>query len=342
MPPAMSKNKELRKTKMIKTLRITSIIAAVLAGVFFIFPAVFGFRSDEQIEEFLSLPSTIEKFNKAKGDRTKRSESQISPLVKQAEAFALYLNPPEPRRTASPSHRTGVAPPRPKTVSVKFELIAISFYALHPELSLALIDEPGKGFRWVRQSGKVGHLVIEQIKDGLVVVRDGERTIELVPAKRPEKRGLLEGASSGETGFKPSLSALGRAGADVTRRPHFVVSSKMEGGDMPPRASSEERASLKELISGLKGVQASLESGKAGSGLGDGEQAALVEGLISDLEATRISAEEAKRLGHLGKELESVDAARDEADIQQDPNRANDVGAKIEAGAREPNSADNR
>jgi len=36
-----------------------------LAGVFFVFPAVFGFRSDEQIEEFLSLPSTIEKFNKA-------------------------------------------------------------------------------------------------------------------------------------------------------------------------------------------------------------------------------------------------------------------------------------
>jgi len=206
-------------------------------------------------------------------------------------------------------------------------------------MSLALINEPGKGFRWVRQSGKVGHLIIEQIKDGLVVVRDGERTIELVPAKRPEKRGLLEGVSSDETGFEPSLSALGRAGGDVTRRPHFVVSGEMEARDMPPRASSEERASTEELISGLKGIQASLESG---SGPGDREQAALMEGLISDLKATRISTEEAKRLGHLGKELESVDAARDEADIQHDPNRANDGGAETEAVAREPNNADNR
>ena len=338
----MSKNKEIRKTKMIKTLRITSIIAAVLAVGFFVFPAVFGFCSDEQIDEFLSLPGTIEKFDKARGDKAKRSESQISPLAKQAEAFASYLNPPKLRRTAAASRVAGVTPPRPKTVSVKFELIAISFYASHPELSLALIDELGKGSRWVRQSGKVGHLVIEQIKDGLVVVRDGERTIELEPTKRLEKRSLLEGVSSGGTGFKPSLSALGRAGADVTRRPHFVVSGEMKARDIPPQASDEERASLEELIRGLKGIQASFESGKAGLGPDDKEKAVLMGGLISDLKATRISAEEAKRLGHLGEELESIDAAPDGADIQRDPNRAKDDRAKIEASAREPNSPDER
>ena len=68
MPPAMSKTKGIRKTDMIKTLRITSIIAVVLAGGLLVFPAIFGLRSDKEIEEFLSLPSVVEKFRQARGD----------------------------------------------------------------------------------------------------------------------------------------------------------------------------------------------------------------------------------------------------------------------------------
>jgi len=85
---------------MIKTLRITSFVAVILAVVFFVFPVIFGVRGDEQVEQFLSSPGVIEKFSKAKGDKDRRSESQISPLVKEAQAFALYLNPP-PKKTAS-------------------------------------------------------------------------------------------------------------------------------------------------------------------------------------------------------------------------------------------------
>jgi len=197
MLPAMSKNKRTQRTNMLKTLRITSVLVVVLAVVFFVLPAVFGVRGDEGSEQFLSFPSAIEKFNEAKGEKIAESDSQVSPLVKEAEAFGLYLNPPKPkappRRPAR--ERGGSAPRPPAPVSAKFSLIGTSYYALRPELSLALIDEPGEGFHWVRQSSEVGHLIIEEIGDGLVVVRDGQRTFEL-EVERPKKRSLVKGSIS--------------------------------------------------------------------------------------------------------------------------------------------------
>ena len=50
---------------MIKTLRITSVVAVVLAVVFLVFPAIFGFRSGKEVEEFLNSPGAIEKFKEA-------------------------------------------------------------------------------------------------------------------------------------------------------------------------------------------------------------------------------------------------------------------------------------
>jgi len=72
---------------MIKTLRITSVVAAILAGVFFVFPVIYGVRSDERIDEFLKLPSVKEKFEDAADSKTKTGESRESPLVKQAVDF---------------------------------------------------------------------------------------------------------------------------------------------------------------------------------------------------------------------------------------------------------------
>lgn len=302
---------------MVKTLQITSIIAAILATVFFVLPVVFGVRGDEQVEQFLNSAGVIETFNQAKGDSDKRSENQISPLVKQAEAFASYLNPsakPSPKRT--PATYESPILPRPTVVSAKFTLIGTSYYMLHPELSLALIDEPGKGLRWVRQSSEVGHLVIEQVKDGLVVVRDGKRTFELV-TMRPEERSLLKGPSSGgETSSKFTLSAPAKAATGIT-------------SSMPRQISAEENALTGKFIGKMKAVQAEVEAGKIDSERGIKENEALMEELISKLETMRISNEEVKRLGYLGRKLK---------DVREDANRAKGPIDKIETSLREPNS----
>ena len=306
---------------MIKTLRITSIIAVVLAVVFFVFPAVFGFRGDKQIEQFLNSAGVIEGFREAKGDKVEDERHEISPLVKQAEAFALYLNPP-PKPKPEPSVSDGKSEPRPVgPVTAKFKLIGTSRHVLHPELSLALIDEPGKGLYWVRQFSKVGHLIIEQVKDGLVVVRDGKSTFELV-AERPEKRSLLKANSSSGgriTGSKP---------------PEIDAEVQMSAEEEAALAKETEAASEK-ILAELDAMQAEeevaeadVEVGETDSGSKAKEIAAAGKRSISDLETMRISAREARRLGRLGRRLKNV---------QREPNRVEDNRTESDANLIEPN-----
>ncbi len=296
---------------MIKTLRIISIVAAVLAViflVFFIFPVVFGGSSDEHIEESLDSPGVIERFNKTVGNKAKTGQNEISPLVQQAGAFALYLDPPEPKtpKTAT-GGTTGIT--RGPAVTPKFKVIGTSYYKGRPELSIALIDEPGKGLHWVRQSSKVGHLLIEQVKDGLIVVKDNKGTFEIMAEQEPETS-LLEGASAvppgradisrrtpGAAGSRAALPASGRTDAGITRPTSRVPQ---------PRRTAEEDAKMKELVERLREIQRSFKSDKTGSGPSAKEKAELMENLISQFRSSRLSAEEAKRLSTLGKELKKV------------------------------------
>ncbi|UCE47594.1 MAG: hypothetical protein JSW47_18595, partial [Phycisphaerales bacterium] len=153
---------------MIKTLRITSVLAAIAAGVliyYFIIPMVVGADGDERIDKALDAPTVVEKFREKKGPNTS-PKGDISPLVEQALAFAGYLAPG--RKVVPP--RTGVSgtsrQPLPRATTPKFKVFATTYFAGNPALSQALIDEPGKGRYWVRQSSMVSGLLIEQVKDG--------------------------------------------------------------------------------------------------------------------------------------------------------------------------------
>ena len=318
---------------MIKTLRITSIVAAVLAViflVFFVFPVVFGGYSDEDLDESLDSPGVIEKFNKTVGNKARAGRDEVSPLVQQAGAFALYLDPPPDKTPKTAAGRsTGVT--RGPAVPPKFKVIGTSYYKDRPELSMALIDEPGKGLHWYRQSSEVGHFLIEQVKDGIVVFKDGKGTFEQKAEQKPELS-LLEGASgassqtgsssrtdvssrtsassktgaSGQTGVssrarseagaKVALPVSGRAGTSIAE-----AKSKIPR----PRGSAEE-AEFQELVERLRQIQRSFKSDKAGSGPSAKEKAAMMEKVISEFKSSRLSTEEAERLSILGKELKKV------------------------------------
>jgi len=304
MRAAMSKKKGGRKTNMIKTLRITSIVAAILAGILFVFPVVFGVRSDPQIEQFLSSAGVIEKFREAAGNKAKESENQVSPLVKQAEAFALYLNPPPPKVVQTAPVTT--APKPMASVTPKFTLLGTSRHQSNPELSLAFIDEPGKGLHWVRQSSEVGHLIIEQIKDGVVLVRDRDKTFEIAAEQKPTGINLLEGSPSGATGGKSPSPVLGGSTASVVSTRQDVFAGPEVSTQPPPEAIAEEDAALDRVIAQLANLQKSSKSDKTGSEDSEQEATALMEKLMKDLQATHVSEEEAKKLDSLGKELEGI------------------------------------
>jgi len=334
---------------MIKTLRITTVLAAFLAAGFFAFPVVFGYRGDEQIEQFLKSPGAVERFNKAKGAKVSKSKNQVSPLVKQAVVFGFYLNPP---RKPTPKKRTPTArkvatpsvPELPKPFSAKFTLIGTSYYSSRPERSWAYINEPGKGLHWVKQGSKVAHLLIEQVNDGSIVVKDSEKSVTLVAVRKP-KKSLIKGENTAESaaalpGVSASITssvppqigdgkgpasvvskasdsvkssgqrqASARKGpASVLRKPSATIKSVRQS-----EAEMREAAMMEKLVAELSAMEADAGAGKVGSQRSAEKSQALLDKFISDLEAMRVSPEEAKRLDILGKELKNV---------QQDPNRA--------------------
>ena len=277
-------------TDMIKTLRITSVVAAILAGVFFVFPVVYGVRSDESVDEFLSLPSVREKFEDVADSKAKTGESRVSPLVEQAEAFALYLNP-----LKTTVQKTSIGPKTTissrVSVTPKFKVFGTSYCAGNPELSQALIDEPGRGRHWVRQSGKVGHLLIEQVKDGLIVVKSSDKTFEIPVEQKPET-GIFNRSSpvSTKTGSlsraRPSLPSSGKITAGITR----PISTPRKLGK-----SGDNEEKMGELVNRLKDLQRDSMSDKTASGLSSEERSARIAELISKFKSTRVSAEEAKK-----------------------------------------------
>jgi len=291
---------------MINTLRIISFITAVLAVVFFVFPFVYGVNSDERVKEFLKTPEIREKFENAADSRINKNKDLTSPLVQQAQAFASYLNPKsDERRSPGVYSRSKTKPALP--VTPKFKLRCTSYCENDPNMSLALIDEPGKGRHWVKQSTKVGHLLIEQIQDGQVVVGGGKEPFTLVIEESTIKNvSTTSKRTDNQTRFRSGSTPSERRSSSISRPSTTLIKTEKQEPD-----EDERDARARALIEKLRTLQKSTVSDKT-AGSDDKEKAARIERLISQYQSTRISPEEAKKLGNLGKTLK---------DDKSDPNR---------------------
>jgi hypothetical protein len=193
-------------------------------------------RSDPKIEEFIKSPGAVDKFTAAKGQNPAPKNAETSPLVKYAIDYHTILNPPPPPppKVAPGAAPQAVAAPAPPVVAAKFDLIATSYYASHPEQSFVLIDEPGKGLHWVKQGSAVGHLTIETVKDGAIIVRDGQRTSEMTVKVQEPWRKLLKNpppltspsSSSAEPASPTAQAPTGRPGPENPVQPSPVTTDK--------------------------------------------------------------------------------------------------------------------
>ncbi len=176
-----------------------------------------------------------------------RDRPKNSPLVQEAERFALLLNPPQVTparptdRAASPMAMAMAATTtaaaavkalgpglRPRQATAKFTLHATSYYPSSPDESLALINEPGKGHHWVRQGRQVGYIVIQEIRTGMIVWRDGDRVREMLvespktpgaaPLPKPPSAGQYAKHTSGVA--PPPVNGTGSStrGTGIARR----------------------------------------------------------------------------------------------------------------------------
>ena len=197
---------------MIKTLKVASILVVICAVALVAFVVVLGIRGDKQIAEFLDAPGVIEKFRKF-AKTVDDDVDQVSPLIEQAKAFALRINPPPPPKPKQPkaapqkqtAKKQAPEPPRPKApVTARFKLVATCRYEQQPERSLALVDRPPQGLKWFRQGDNVGHLTIQQVKDGSIVCSDGQELF--VPPSKVKTKTLLKSELTDSARPRPTIS----------------------------------------------------------------------------------------------------------------------------------------
>ena len=170
---------------MIRILQAISILALGAAGL--IFCRCLGRAAcDEQTQ----TPSAVERFRQSRTGQSDQSE-RLPPLLQEAQALALYLNPPRASAASLPASKLETVPSLPvKTIgnvtpalpvappasTPKFELHGISYYRQRPDQSMALVVEPGGSRRWVHQGQQLGHLTIERIDRNSVLCRDETQT----------------------------------------------------------------------------------------------------------------------------------------------------------------------
>ena len=199
---------------MVRALQTFSVLALISAGVVFVLCGAQLSQRAPEIEGDLSLP-ILEKFRQSGDLGDKSSQETLSPLVKQAEAFALYLNPPQPpkpKKAPAPkrSLKETTLAVRPGELKPKFTLVATSYYRSRPEESMALVSEPGKEPCWVKEGMRLGHFVVEKVQRGMIVYRDGDRLVEMaidrkVPDRtRQAKQTMLASSQANTSPPKPA------------------------------------------------------------------------------------------------------------------------------------------
>jgi len=209
---------------MVKTLRITSVVAVLLAGV--VLASVLGYLSpaalmhldsgaggDKQVDKILAGPTALERFRQQYGNKAPDPNGTTPPLVKQAEILAGILTPPAPPEppvkspTATPSKPTIAAKPL-AVVSGKFELLQTS-YCSDPQFCFAYIRLPDNTFQWVGAGSEIGHIMIREIHNGSIVCWDGTAESEMTAVPTPETSSLLETNSAtpaaAPAGSQPAL-----------------------------------------------------------------------------------------------------------------------------------------
>jgi hypothetical protein len=150
---------------MSRVKRATSICLLIgLAAWGMIFARRLGLRPQPQMTSFLSSPTAMERLvEQGRADKANEKEEAKSPLVVQAEAFAQYLNPPEPPRRTPPlpktrATRAETAPVATASAPPKLRLAGISYHRSKPAESKALVWEAGGDQHWVAQGADPAEL----------------------------------------------------------------------------------------------------------------------------------------------------------------------------------------
>jgi len=315
---------------MIRTLRITSVVAGLLAVGLLVFFSIYGVKGDREVERLVGLPSVIEQFKADRGRPAATYASPMSRLAQNAEAFAYVINPPPPTKPATPvTGADSLAAIRPSKVSGKFRLIATSFNAADPNLSLAFVEMPTVERRqiWARVGNSIEHWKILEIKDGAIVYGEGQQTQEIAVEERPARISLLDNgeprpapvsrtASASTVTEAPSQppgsGAPAQARGRLSMRPALRPGVIQNGGVVVrPPSGERDMQKLQKIADQLRTLRNKDANDGAFSPEEEKARRDAMEKLVSHVQAVRMSQQEANSLGELGKQLDNVKVQAD-------------------------------
>jgi len=318
---------------MIRTLRITSIVAGLLAVVLLVVFSMVGVKGDPELEKLLKSPSVVEQYlrNKDKPSATRLSPS--SRLDEVAKGFAKVINPPPSAQPADgPGAKAGPQNPRsaPTRVSGKFKLLATSVSVGDPNLSRAFVEMPTVDQKrsWVRigQSIEREGWTIQAIKDGSIVYGDGQQKQEIQVEERQPRISLLdngepraprptkvaEPAAAPVAAAVPAPAAI-RAARQVRRPtppgPGLNPPPNPSAAVRPPNAEQNAR-DLEKLADKLRNLRTDANDNALPPDKEKLRQEAM-EMLVARLQATRAAQAEANSVGEPEKSGESGQGGAD-------------------------------
>lgn len=167
-----------------ETLCTYRALALIMPIALLVFWAVRGTRDDPRVNDILRSPSVLERFRQANDIDPNDRREEISPLVRQAQFFAQYLDPAPASEGGQPSIRNvgPVAPiPTFSSYTAKFVLHGTCYYPSRPDESIALVWQPGGGgsLQWVKQGDRLGHFVVEEIGRSSITYEGAGQTHEM-------------------------------------------------------------------------------------------------------------------------------------------------------------------
>ncbi len=168
---------------MLKAFKISSYVILAVSIVLAAHIGISSFFSDSSVKNLLEAPGAYERCKeKANLSHSDMTAGQ-NPLVKQAKEFANRINPPEEvkkDKKASKKITQNRKPVKKTNLYKKFKLLGTAVNTSNPQKSMALIDLPGTGQKWVFQGETVNRVVIEGIYEDKIAIKEGSATKELI------------------------------------------------------------------------------------------------------------------------------------------------------------------
>jgi len=193
-----------------RLLHMVGLLAIISAGIIFVLCVTQWVRILPGRKDSPEM-SVFERY-KLENTADRERRDVVSPLVKQATAYALYLSPPKPptpKATAAPTF-SRLPAGSAVAVTAKFRLLATAYYRSSPERSLALVSEPGKGDHWVKEGERLGHFLVEKVEKEGIVYRDGNqsREMKVMAHKGTQFAQIKSDITTSTPSIKPNLRLL--------------------------------------------------------------------------------------------------------------------------------------